>query len=459
MRTRVSMIRFTPAAAGHLRLRVGVLVSLLLVVGLASPATAQHDRREADSIEAALHERGIAPSVAGAGVITVWNERAHDIAFAEDSFLTFKGQRALAMMHLAMHDALNTIVPAYERYAYTGRPEIAHPVAAAAQSAYEVLVSQYPDRRSQLAAELAIWLRQVPNGALRDRGIALGRATAAAILAMRAGDGYDVPGTYEFRSGPGQYQTTPPWDGFVAQPGFRFAKLFVPRFQGRLEPPPQLASRAYARAFQEIKEFGSAASTRRTDDQTAYAVWWMEFAEGSVNRLARQLAAERGLHLWVAGRLFAHIGMALFDTYVAVWDAKYEHNHWRPYTAIRAANADGNPRTTPDPAWEPLRPTPPFPEYPSAHAAACAASFGLLERALGHPLSFTMETSTAPPGMPTRSFESFGAAAAECADSRVRLGWHYRYATDAGLALGRQIAKHTLRHALAPNRRHDGNGR
>lgn len=437
-----------------------MMCSVLVLVGV-SPTAGQHDQREAQtreaqSIDEALHKLGIAPSVAGADVVTAWNEQAHDIAFAEDAFLTFKGQRALAMMHIAMHDALNSIVPAYERYAYSGQPRIAHPVAAVAQAAYEVLVSQYPNQRSQLDAQLALWLGRVPNGPRRDHGIALGRATAAAIVTLRTGDGFDVQGTYECRSGPGQYQTTPPWNGFVAQPGFRFAKPFVLAFQSQFRPPPPppLTSTAYARAYQEVKEVGSAGSTRRTEDQTAYAVWWMEFAEGSVNRLARQLVTEHGLHLWTAARLFAPIGMALFDTYVAVWDSKYEYNHWRPYTAIRVAEADDNPRTTPDITWEPLRPTPSFPEYASAHATACAASFGVLARTLGDKLPFTMETTTAPPGMPTRAFESFDAAAAECADSRVRLGWHYRYSTDAGLALGRKIARHTVQHTLGHDAHH-----
>jgi hypothetical protein len=206
----------------------------------------------------------------------------------------------------------------------------------------------------------------------------------------------------------------------------------------------------YARAFREVKKYGAAGSTRRTEDQTGSAVWWMEFAEGSVNRLARQIATGRHLNLWKAARLFAHVGVALYDTYVATWDSKYVYDHWRPYTAIRAADADGNPRTTADATWEPMRPTPPFPEYVSAHAAACAASFGVLQEVFGREESFTMETTTAPEGMPTRTFASFQAAAAECADSRVRLGWHFRYATDAGLALGTQVARHTLRHSLRP---------
>jgi hypothetical protein len=102
----------------------------------------------------------------------------------------------------------------------------------------------------------------------------------------------------------------------------------------------------------------------------------------------------------------------------------------------------------PDAGWDSLRPAPPFPEYSSAHAAACGASFGVLADAFGRRVAFSMDTTTAPPGMPVRSFGSFGQAAAECADSRVRLGWHFRYAVDAGLALGEQVARYTLTHAL-----------
>jgi hypothetical protein len=146
--------------------------------------------------------------------------------------------------------------------------------------------------------------------------------------------------------------------------------------------------------------------------------------------------------------MFAHIGTALYDAHIATWDAKYEYDHWRPFTAIRAADIDNNPHTQPDATWESLRPAPPFPEYSSAHAAACAASFVVLAQTFGRHVSFTMETTTAPPGMPTRSFGSFQEAALECADSRVRLGWHFRYATEAGLALGQRIARYTMTRAL-----------
>jgi hypothetical protein len=426
-----------------------VMLLGMLVSGVHT-AVAQERDPDIATLEATPGQFGVVRGHTRSDVIVAWNGLAHDIAFAEDQFLTFKGQRAMAMMHLAMHDALNSIVPVYRRYAYTGPRVPADPVAAAAQAAYGVLLSEYPGQQPRLAAELAVWLGHVPNGTPRERGVDLGQAVALAILNRRSNDGFDDPGTYEFRSGPGEYQTTPPWNGFVAQPGFRFAKPFAldAPSQYRPSPPPPLTSTVYARTFREVKDYGAIDSARRSEDQTAYALWWMEFAEGSVNRLARHLTAERRTHLWVAARLFAHLDVALFDAYVATWDSKYEYNHWRPYTAVRAADTDNNPRTQPEAGWEPLRPTPPFPEYASAHATACAASFGILERALGNDVSFTMETTTAPPGMPTRAFMNFRAAAAECADSRVRLGWHFRYSTDAGLALGQRIAHHTVNGTL-----------
>jgi len=398
---------------------------------------------------------GAAP-VPDAGVVVAWNELAYEIAYAEDQFLTFKGQRALAMMNLAMHDALNTISPVYDRYAYAGEAVRAHPGVAAAQAAYEVLRSQYPGTTARLDSALAesLSLPGTEPGAMEARSAAvdLGRAAAEAVLATRREDGWDAPGTYAYATGPGRYQTTPDWDGFVLQPGFGGARPFaLPSATGfRPPPPPQLTSAEYARAYDEVKAFGAAESADRPADQTGYAVWWMEFAEGSVARLARRLVMKQEIGLWAAARLFAHLHVALYDAYVVTWDSKYAYDHWRPYTAIRSAADDGNADTSPDPGWESLLPAPPFPEYVSAHAAGCAAAFTVMADAFGDETRFTMTTITAPDDMPERSFTSFGAAAAECADSRIRLGWHFRYSTDAGLALGERVAAHVLGSRLGP---------
>jgi hypothetical protein len=385
-------------------------------------------------------------------LVPAWNKRAYEIGFAEDRFLTWKAHRAFALMHLAMHDALNAVAPVYRRYVCRRLDPRAHPLAAAAQAAYQVLLSQYPAASAELTAELDRSLVRIPDGPARRRGIALGKVAAAALLASRLGDGWDREVSYTFQDVAGAYQTTPDWKGFVAHPGFRLARPFGLRSSTQLRPPPPpaLASPEYAAAYNEVKERGRAENALRTPEQTAYAVWWMEFAEGSWNRLARSLVAERRIDPWRAARLFALLAMSLYDGYVAVWDAKFEYNHWRPYTAIRQADQDGNPATAPDPAWVPLRPPPPFPEYVSAHASGCAASAEILARTFGAAVPFSMSTITAPAGMPRRRFASFEAAARECADSRVQLGWHFRYATDAGLTLGRRVAAQIADHHLRP---------
>jgi hypothetical protein len=390
------------------------------------------------------------PGFENSTLATAWNDLVNRIAFAEDQFFTFKGVRAHAMMHIAIHDALNAVVPLYRQYAFHGRESSADPGAAAARAAYDVVLSQYPGERATLDVELARWLSSAPDGPRKDRGTALGSQSAAAILAMRAGDGWDYQGSYTFLSGPGYYQTTPPFAGFVFQPGFRFARPFGLRVpdQFRPSPPPPLAGPEYAWAYNEVKDSGSVSSPVRTPEQTGYAIWWMEFTEGSMNRLGRQLVDDRKVNLWQAARIFALLNMAMFDGYVANCESKYTFNHWRPYTAIREGAADGNPATVPDPDWEPLRTTPPHPDYVSAHSTVCATSFAVFADAFGDATPFVMRTTTAPPGMPDRSFQRFSAAAAECADSRVRLGWHFRYSTERGLDLGRAVAGWLLENHL-----------
>lgn len=388
----------------------------------------------------------------GADLAIDWSQTAYDIAYAEDQFLTFKGQRAIAMMHLAMHDALQAIDPVYHAFAYRAESPSADPIAAATTAAHEVLSASYPSAKARLDSLRDAWLGRAGESSARDRGMKLGSAAAQAIIELRTGDGYDTPGSYEFGNGPGRYQTTPPHDGFVVQPGFGLARPFSfddpTRF--RPKPPPPLGSPDYASAFDEVRRQGDSSSTTRTADQTGYAVWWMEFAESSVGRLMRRLLEERDLDLWAANRALAHMYMALFDGYVVTWNAKYEYDHWRPYTAIRSAAGDGNPATDADPDWTSLVPAPPFPEYSSAHATGCAAAFQVMAATFGNETRFENTSLFAPPGMPTRTFPTFGAAAEECADSRVQLGWHFRYATRAGLAAGRRIARHVMETTLRP---------
>lgn len=422
-------------------------------------------------IQAFLGESVAAASAAAdrrtADVVIAWNERLLTVAEAEDKFLTLKGVRAAAMMHLAMHDALNAIEPRYAPYTFTGsRPE-ADPIAAAAQAAYQVCVSEYPAQSAPLRSELVRWLVGSADGDSRAMAIELGKAAATATLARRLGDAWDGEVKYEWHPmAPGVYaefhehSNTP--QGFVFGAGWAKAKPFMLRTpdQFRVPPPPAIDSDTYTAAYNEVKEAGRFESSARTPDQTHLALWWKDFVENSHNRLARQLAASEKLELWAGARMFALLNMSIADGYISVFDNKFFYNHWRPYTAIRWAANDGNPHTAQDLNWDNThRHTYAFPSYPSAHGTVCAAAMTVLADTFGDRFAFAMETrevDSAGPLSPkirmepaTRSFDSFSAAAMECALSRVYLGIHFRYDSMAGNKLGKHVGSYAVERYLA----------
>ena len=429
-----------------------VVVALTLTVSLGSCATLP---------------AGTSPATDGA-LVAAWNRHVLTVAEAEDRFLTLKGLRTATLMHLAMHDALNAIEPRFETYLPARSAAGADPTAAAAQAGFEVAVSQYPDSRSRFQEELRTWLATVEEGPAKRRGIELGTEIAAAVLEERQGDDWDAEADYEWHPmAPGVYAEfnehsgTP--EGFVFGAGWAEADPFTldGPSQFRSPPPPAIESDAYTRAFREVKEVGATESETRTPDQTHLAMWWKDFVENSHNRLARQLVEEDELGLWSAARMFALLDMSVYDAYVNVFDNKFHYNHWRPYTAIRWASNDGNPDTREDPDWNNLhRHTYAFPSYPSAHGAACAAATTVLADTFGEHRAVTMTTERVdragplsekiPMDPPTRSFESFAAAAEECSLSRVYLGIHFRYDSVEGTRLGRRIGRHVVENFLRP---------
>jgi hypothetical protein len=399
-----------------------------------------------------------------------WNRLLLAIAEDEDGFLTLKGVRTAAMMHVAMHDVLNSITPRFETYALRGTaaPQ-ADPLVAGALAAHGVAVAQYPDQRGRLDAELGRWTAANDDGE-RAPERALAEAAVEAITARRANDGWDREAEYEWHPmGPGVYaefaehSDTP--EGFVFGAGWARAQPFLLRQpdQFRSPPPPAIDSDAYTRAFREVKQVGRFQSSTRTPDQTHLALWWKDFVESSHNRLARRLAAREGLDLGQATRLFALLNMSVLDAYVNVFDNKFHYNHWRPYTAIRWAEHDGNPQTDPEPTWTNTHGhTYAFPSYPSAHGCASAAAREVLADTFGADTSFVMSTprvDLAGPlsgkiemDPPTRSFSGFREAALECALSRVYLGIHFRYDSIEGNRLGARIGRYAVENFLRPLR-------
>lgn len=404
-----------------------------------------------------------------ADIAVAWNEALLDIAEAEDGFMTLKGVRTAAMMHIAMHDALNSIGGRYALYAFGAHRPDADPAEAVNHAAFTVASSQYPDQRERFIALREKWRGPEADRPAVDAARDLGKGAAEAILRLRDGDGWNAEAQYRWHPmAPGVYAEfnehsgTP--EGFIFGAGWAKAKGFAlasPN-QFRAPPPPKINSPEYTRAFNEVKEFGRFQSMQRTPDQSHLALWWKDFAENAFNRLARDLVHRESLDLEDATRLFALLNMSIFDAYVSSFDNKFFYNHWRPYTAIRWAANDGNPDTEPDETWTNLhRHTYAFPSYPSAHGMACAAALTAFTDVFGEDYGFTMRNrfvDIAGPFSgkiemhpPTRSFERFSDAAMECGLSRVYLGIHFRYDSVEGVKLGREVGENVVNTMLGAN--------
>ena len=355
-------------------------------------------------------------------------------------------------MYLAMHDALNAIVRKFRPYALFGTDPSAHPIAAAAQAAHDVMNHIYPTRQAETDAELAFWLGQVPDGRSKTRGINLGMASAAAIINARANDNMLVFGEYVLQDPlePGDYRFVPPLE-FVYRPAFGDSTPFAIGSGAEFlpGPPPPLTSWIYALSVNEVKAFGRLNSRFRSHDQTNLAAWWLEFNEIQWGRIMRQLTETRQLGLLDAVRMFALANMANIDATVAVWYAKNYYDFWRPLHAIGLADTDGNPFTAPDPNWVSEHIVPPLQEYPSAHAIQCQAIAQTIRAIFGTDhVSFATQSTTALPSNPVRSFNRLSTAARECGESRIMAGFHYRFSVNVGASMGHKVAERIIRTQL-----------
>ena len=387
-------------------------------------------------------------------VIIDWNLAVFEAMGGPAEEHTLLASRLNAMVHLAMHDALNAIDPRFQTYAFHGKNKLADPVAAAATAAYEVLAGSLPNQKGMLDGQLAASLAAVPEGEGKTQGIDLGKKCAAAILALRQNDGafQDPMSPVPPSNGQaGVYQAVPPFD-ILYGPFWKTMQPFSLQKpdQFRIVQFPALNTQAYAEGFNEVKRIGQKDSPHRSAEQTAIAKFWYELSDIGWNRVTRTVATDQKLGLLSTARLFALVNMALTDAYTAGWDSKFYYNFWRPYTAIRSADIDGNPNTEADPLWEPSEPTPPVQDYPSTHSALGNAAATVLATLLGDHVPFTMSSITAFPAGSTRSFTRFSDAARENADSRVYAGIHFRFSCERGLEMGQKVGKWTVENHLKP---------
>jgi len=385
-----------------------------------------------------------------ADVVIDWNARAD--AIAADKRLSPPDQcRSLAIMHVAMFEALNAIDRRYTSYRLdlvadrnTSRE------AAAAAAAHAVMINLYPDQRAGLDALLEQQLAAVGEGDPKERGLILGRKAAAALMELRARDGVDSPDTYRPVTQPGVYVGTASVASFTV--GAWSPWVLENAAQFRPDPPPALTSATWARDFNEIREIGGLSSTTRTAEQTTAARFWFLTGARTWNPLVAQVAMHRRMDLLDCARLFALTSMAGMDAFVAVFEAKYHFNFWRPVTAIRNADTTGNPATLRDASWLPLGDTPMHPEYPCAHCISSAAVAAVLLGVAGDDIGeLSMASPTA--GGVTRRWTTLRAYEEEVSNARVWAGFHYRFSTEAGRDMGRKIGELTLATQLKPRTR------
>lgn len=427
----------------------------------------------------------LALAVAGtaqADAVTDWNATAGSVAprFGPPQ----QQARAMAIVQIAVHDALNSIDRRYD--AYTVVPAAnpaASPDAAIAAAARGALLGLLPDTAANAAAIATVnnaynaALAAIPDGAAETQGIAAGTAAASAILSLRTGDGSATPNLpYTLAPGLGVYQPTPnPVFPAVIVPSHAgwalvtpFALNSVTQFD--VEPGEifDLTSEAYTREYNEVKEVGNALvrGAAPNSDESDVARFWPG-GGSNWNLSARLIVQGLGMDRWQHARLFALMNIAEADAHIANQHYKYTFNFWRPVTAIRWAD-DGNPLTDSDPAWRPFLVTPTYPDYPSALCSIVGAQTAVLRAFLGtDKVAFTRTFTAGPLPLPaplaplpaktiTRNFDSLSEAADEAIDARVFGGLHYRSADEAGVRMGSQVGRYVVTHFLRPVKKQKG---
>lgn len=390
------------------------------------------------------------PAMANADVVQDWNRIMLDTVSGQNAFAQ---ARFAAITQVAVFESVNAIARRYTPYLGTiSAPPGSSAEAAAIAAAHTVLKNYFPAAAANLDTQRANSLASIPDGPPKFNGIAVGEAAAAAMIAARMNDGAAPAQFYlPVSSDPGQWQTTP---SCPAAGGILFQWQNVTPFavrnsrQFRSDPPPSLASIRYEKSYNEVKLVGDVNSTARSPHLSSVATFFsMVSAIVAFNSVANQLAVEEGTSLPENARTLALINMAMTDALFTVMETKYHYMRWRPETAIREGDLDGNSRTDPDPAYKPFIVTPCFPSYPSAHASASYSAREILARTFSNrPHTITLST----PAMPgfVLQYNSLSEITDDIDDARVYGGIHFRYDQEEGGVQGTDIGRYVYKQEL-----------
>jgi len=373
-----------------------------------------------------------AAPAAGADVVTDANAKA--AAIASKHPVTPIAVRMMAIVQVSVYEAVNAITGRYPALSAKLTPTPgASTEAAVAAATRTALLRLLPAQQTLIDADYHAALKMVPDDRTKVEGISVGEAAAAAVVASCADDGAMAPNTYRPHTTPGVYVPTV----FPAVPhwGKRRPWIMTSGSQFRPGPPPSLTSEIWTRDLEEIKALGSKSSTRRTPEQTAVAQFWEATAPAVYWPVARSVTGAPGRDPSDNARLLALAAMAMDDALIAVFDAKYTYNFWRPVTAIRNTEGDAG-----DPGWIPFIDTPMHPEYPCAHCIVSGALGAVLESEVGTGPVKLSSASPAAAGA-VRTWSSVADFVQEVAVARIYDGVHYRNSTEVGTAMGRKVGE------------------
>ncbi len=370
---------------------------------------------------------------ARADVVMDWNLRANEVVL-ESKIGTPPAMRVMAIVQAAVHDAV------------LGAPTGASLDASVAAANRATLSKLLPAQQATIERAYQAALAAIPAGPERDAGIARGEKAATAVLAERTDDGAGTPAAYRPHASAGTYVPTaapavPHWGG-------RKPWVMSSPSQFRPGPPPALDSEAWVRDYNEVKLLGAKSSSARTPRQTEIAQFWESSLPPIYHGVVHSVAAMPGRTAAMNARLFAAATLALDDALIAVFDAKYHYNFWRPVTAVRNGDIDGNPATERDAAWTPFHEAPMHPEDPSGHAILAGAVGAVLDAELAGTRSYVLSTSSPSAKNATRRWTRVSDFVQEVSDARIYEGIHFRSAVEVGTAMGRDIGGLVVREYL-----------
>lgn len=441
----------------------------LLMIAIWNSSCQKEKTQEITEPTSSMNQKKGSPGFVENDMVLYWNAKAAIVL--SGAFNPPSQSRYFAMIQIAVHDALNSIKPKYQRYALLNKREkIASPDAAVASAAYHTITKLNVQASHPVLDWYNECLNNIPDGESEDLGIALGEAAADAIISMRSTDNFAIANQQlpvPDGINPGEYKSTLPF----SNPGMpkikalhQWGTLMAPfvvqnNSQFRPKAPFPVNSSQYKTDYEEVKAKGARAEHTRTPDETEIGVFWVEQASSGWNRFARNMISSKKMDAWRTARLFALMHTAMTDGISGCFEAKYHYFYWRPETAIRLGDNDGNNNTTGDANWLPSYTeipnpnpsmnvyTPPIPDYPSAHAAFGGVAAEVLRLFFGSDKIAVDQTSPTLPNV-TRHYSSISQAAWDNSTSRVYVGYHFRNACLEGEKQGRQIGNYVFNHSF-----------